>query len=57
MSEALERYLLMIVNYTTLNCIKIKEHIYSLKPVLNWENRLFAKHTSDSSMNYNLFLK
>ena len=29
----------------------------ALKPVLNWANCLFAEHTSDSSMNYNSFLK
>ena len=28
-----------------------------IEPVLDWVKCLFAKHTSDSSMNYNLFLK
>ena len=32
------------------------EIIYSLKPVLNWTNCLFAEHTSDSWTNCNSFL-
>ena len=33
-----------------------QEKLSPLKPVLNWENCLFAEHTSDSSTNYNSFL-
>ena len=35
---------------------QVRTVVLNVKPVVNWANCLFAKHTSDSSTNYNSFL-
>ena len=53
-SDAVKCYVLLIVS--VLLTMFHFPSVVSVKPILNWANVCSPEHTSDTSMNYDLFL-